>query len=540
MCGMAGVIGPGADRAEVDAMVARLHHRGPDGARVDVAPGAVLGHTWLRIVGRPLTPDGAPPPQPLTDGRFWLVFNGELVDQNDDATWLFDQLRARGEAVLPELQGMFALTFWDSGTGTGFLARDAAGIKPLVWAERGGDVLFASETPALRAVLAAAVDEAAFARWMTLPAFSGDDPPFVGLHALPAGHLLRLGGTPRVERWFEADTTPVVDVDAFLDELRATLTSVVRQTATWHLPTGLLLSGGLDSSLIAAIGRPQRAWHVRFDEAPPQGAISFDDDGPWAERVAATTQIPLTAVHVPRASLPDRIAAVARHDAHLPAWEQQLTQDALFAAVDTRVVLVGDCADETWAGYHFLLRPEVRSPAGVMAFFHAEERAAYLRQRLAKDAVQTTLTSLDPDPHERIRQRWLSRLMHNGDLHSMRHGVEARPPFGDVRLLRLAARCPEALATRRGWEKWPLRAVAPLEPAVAFRRKSALPKDQGSGEVLRDAVRAALDAGGAMVDWLDADRLAARVADPGPLAEHERAVFFAALAVNAWAPVHAR
>jgi asparagine synthase (glutamine-hydrolysing) len=140
-----------------------------------------------------------------------------------------------------------------------------------------------------------------------------------------------------------------------------------------------------------------------------------------------------------------------------------------------------------------------------------------------------------------ILKRWLPRLLHNGDIHTMAFGLEARVPFAGAELLSLALRVPPELGLRGGVEKWALReAVRGLVPeAVRVRRKSALPKDQGVGEIWRAEARRAIEEERTFLEeFIDLEAIRGWLSPGKPLSEGERAGLFRIAALGAWARHH--
>ncbi|MFZ6186129.1 asparagine synthase-related protein, partial [Nannocystis pusilla] len=312
----------------------------------------------------------------------------------------------------------------------------------------------------------------------------------------------------------------------------------------------VFLSGGLDSSAIAAFAaaalpEPPPAYTIAFE-----GMNAFDyalstivmsDDSPFATQAAAASGLPLTRVHVPRVELAEDVARIARHNDALPAWEQEVAQDRLAraAAGTVKAVLVGDAADETHFGYHFLLDAAATAdPAVILRRFgqvpvrrevladpmatFTDRYRAWMRPAASQAERVAGTTAL-------IVERWLPRLLHNGDIHTMRAGLEARVPFADVELLALAAAVPSATGLAGGREKALLRAalhgVVPDE--IRLRLKSALPKDQGAAAVLqREASRLLADPPALVQALVDLPALAPWLDPRRTLVEWERAALF--------------
>jgi len=549
MCGIAGVVRydrpAEASRDLIGAMRARLAHRGPDGSGEAFVGHAALAHTRLAML------DAAGGAQPFSDGRFSLVYNGELHDHEalrarlpgpwrtrSDTETVLAAWRAWGEACVEHLDGMFAFFVWDAETQTGFAARDRLGVKPLAYTLAGG-FAFASEAQALLPVLGAARgDRAAIIEYLVAAAFSGvARSPLAGVRYLLPGHVLRVSragvAVRRYWRW-QPDHDPGAP-----GELRDAFEAAVRSTLRADVPLGVFLSGGLDSTAIAAVARLP-AFTITFDGADRwrDSAIVISDDTPYARAAAGELGLPLHEVRFDRATLAAEVAAVARVDDALPAWEQELSQRALARAASAVVkgVLVGDAADETHYGYHFLL--DADAPATILG-------------RLGSVPLHH---DIDPDPVARldaeyrevagepgvagttrlIVERWLPRLLHDGDIQCMAFGLEARVPFGALRLLDVASRIAPAQALAGGVEKAALReALRGLVPeAIRTRKKSALPKEQASAAIYR-AELARLEPHPLVRELVDLDALARRPDD-----ERGRACRFRVLALHHWAIAH--
>jgi asparagine synthase (glutamine-hydrolysing) len=286
MCGIAGVVqfATGADFTRLaERLDVSLAHRGPDDRGVYVAPSgaALLVHRRLSIIDP--TPAGR---QPMSspDGRFHLVFNGEVYNHRalraslestgeafhtqSDTEILLRLLMRRGPAALADIRGMFALALWDDLAKTMTVARDRFGIKPLYVSVTPSRLAFASEVRALidADLCDARVDPAgvlAFLRWGHVPA------PLTWAHgvaALPAGEWARWHANGSTDRGQFADVshywaggTPPIDQPAFVQATRAALDESVAAHLVADVPVGVFLSGGLDSAALTALARP----HVR-------------------------------------------------------------------------------------------------------------------------------------------------------------------------------------------------------------------------------------------------------------------------------------
>jgi asparagine synthase (glutamine-hydrolysing) len=288
-----------------------------------------------------------------------------------------------------------------------------------------------------------------------------------------------------------------------------------------------------------------------------KSAVVTSDDAPFALLAARELDLDLEQVDVEHTLLGEDIASVAIANDALPAWEQEIAQHHLAraAARSHKAVLVGDAADETHFGYHFLLDDVATSSPGAILrrLGAAPIRADVLADPVAHfDVLYSDMLARDgarwATKEDRVRattalvvSRWLPRLLHNGDAHTMRFSLEARVPFADTRLLAAAARVPPSIALAGGVEKSVLReASRGLVPeAIRTRRKSALPKDQCAGAIYQREARAMLDRESSFLGrWLDLPRVRELATRPGDLEEGERATLFRVISLGHWAEHH--
>ncbi|KAB1088166.1 asparagine synthase (glutamine-hydrolyzing) [Neorhizobium galegae] len=385
MCGFAGFVGEaygsGNPEALLSSMAHVIAHRGPDGQGIFTAPGLGLAHVRLSIVG---LSDGQ---QPMTDadGRFTIVFNGEIFNYVE----LRDELKARGlafrtgsdtevllqlyatygEACLSRLNGDYAFAIWDHHERRLMLARDRMGVRPLFYTEHRGSLYFASEIKALLQVpgIEAELDPIAldqiFTLWTPIPPRTA----FKGIFELEPGHLMiaRNGRTETRPYWTldfpDAGDQTEVDQSVREEELRALLADATRLRMRADVPVGAYLSGGLDSSLIAALAAPMapnglNTFSVTFDDAE-------HDESAFQRQVAEALGTRHHAVASGStdiaASFPDVIRFTERpvlRTAPAPLYRLSgLVRDA-----GMKVVLTGEGADEVFAGYDIFREARVR------------------------------------------------------------------------------------------------------------------------------------------------------------------------------------
>ncbi len=379
MCGLAGVVGRppgGGNGAAVAGMLAALAHRGPDDEGSWIEADVAFGHRRLSLVD--LTPSGRQPMH-SADGRFVLVLNGEIYNHralraelgapalgdwrgSSDVEVLLEAIARWGlEAALSRALGMFALALWDRRERTLFLARDRFGEKPLYYAASASGVAFASELTALRrGTDCGEADPAAIAAFLRLGYVPAPLAALSGARKLPPAGLLAWteGRAPRLSRWWTlaelADAGRAARIDepaAAVEALDRALREVIGEQMTADAPVGVFLSGGVDSSLTAAMmqslaGKPIRAFTMGFNSP------AFDE-APAARAVAAHLGLDHTVHSVSQddalAIIP-RLAEVWDEPFADPSQIPTLLMTAL-ARGSVKACLTGDGGDEMFAGY---------------------------------------------------------------------------------------------------------------------------------------------------------------------------------------------
>lgn len=460
MCGIVAIHRPNSsvlsenDLDRGRSMLSRLDHRGPDDRGYRVAGRTFLGHTRLAIV------DLADGRQPMPAGaEHWLVANGEIYNHGElrseldhpfrtrsDSEAIGALLLAEGVPGIARLWGMYA--FVVAGPRLGLVAaRDELGIKPLYWARVDGTVQFASELRAFDADVRPAVTE------------------------FPPGHAWsEATGLVRVRPRVAEPPVPA-DRAAARTLIRERLITAVRRRLMADTPVGVFLSGGLDSSLVAAVMAryadprhgPVRSFAIGTADSPDLAA---------ARRVAEH----LGLEHTERVYEADEaLAALPRVVASIESYEPSLVRSAIpnyllaeTTARSVKVVLTGEGADELFAGYDHL-------------------------RALDHDQLGTELRRSVRGLHNLNLQRC--------DRVTMAFGLEARVPFLDLDLVALAERIPVAwrLPGRLGQEKALLREAFQgwLPDDVLWRVKEQF----GDGSGMAGLVRSHLPALGAPEDW---------------------------------------
>ena len=319
MCGVIGFSGK-FNEVALSQGLEELRHRGPDdhGIFVDATADIGLGHSRLSIVDISLLGH-----QPMlgAEGAVVLVFNGEIYNFRElranleamgfsfrghsDTEVLLNLYLAKGEAMLSQLNGIFAFALWDSRKQSLFLARDALGVKPIYYTALNGRFAFASEIKALLhlAPEARELDVAALHRYLSFLWCPGAGTPLKAVHKLGPGEamLVNAGQIDRHWTWYELPVFRRVSAD--LDKISALagtefhLRQAVQRQMVADVPVGAFLSGGLDSSSIVAFAREINpdihCFTIESSGRPEEGVIN---DLPYARKVAQHLNVPLMVV----------------------------------------------------------------------------------------------------------------------------------------------------------------------------------------------------------------------------------------------------
>jgi asparagine synthase (glutamine-hydrolysing) len=401
MCGVAGIValaGGPVERELLERMAAALSHRGPDGfgVHVDAAGGAGLAHARRSIV------DLAGGAQPMCneDRRVWVTFNGEIFNYVE----LREELQAKGHRfatqsdtevlvhlyeedgtdLVQRLNGQWAFAIWDASRRVCFLSRDRLGICPLYYTRAGGQLVFGSEIKSIllhpevrRSIDVRALDDI-LTFWSALPPRSA----FENISQLaPAHSLIVERGEVRTWRYWQIDYEPDgrASEQDHVDEVLALLADATRLRLRADVPVGAYLSGGLDSSLLAALAS-------RASTAPLETfSVAFEDpeydESAYQRRVVEHLRI--ARHHEVRCSGADIAGAFPDVVWHA---EQPLVRTApapmfllsrLVRDCGLRVTLTGEGSDELFGGYDLFKEAKVRR-------FCARAPGSTLRPRLLR------------------------------------------------------------------------------------------------------------------------------------------------------------
>jgi len=384
MCGISGIVnlrGGLVDAAELAPMLAALAHRGPDEDGIFARNGVGLAHARLSIIDL----KGGQQPMSIDDGRLWITFNGEIFNYielredlikkghrfatRSDTEVILHLYQEEGEDCVRRLNGQWAFAIWDAKERKLFASRDRVGVRPLFYTQTADRFLFASEIKALfahpdvrRELDHKALDQI-LTFWVTVPPRTA----FKDIWQLPPGHSLTLiNGQVRVWRYWNLEYCPEMEDSEegkkrLTEELLALLLDATRIRLRSDVPVGAYLSGGLDSTVIAALARQLVGDRLRtfsvsfqdpeFDESVYQKEASDFFQTQHSDMCCSTSDIAEV--------FPD----VIRH-AEQPIVRTAPAPLFLLAKLVRRsgykVVLTGEGADEMMGGYDIFKEAKIR------------------------------------------------------------------------------------------------------------------------------------------------------------------------------------
>jgi asparagine synthase (glutamine-hydrolysing) len=535
MCGICGVVQVGgrprpiADEDALAILTDTMHHRGPDDRGTFTADGIAIGARRLSVMDPVL---GA---QPICseDGRVWAALNGELYNQEA----LRAQLRRAGHdlhthcdtEVIPHLYeehgldftdhlvGMFAIAVWDARRRRAVVARDHVGVKPMYWTLQEDAVVFASELKSLiRFGVPAVLDEDAIEAYLTLGFVPGPKTPYRGINKLEPGHRLVVEeGSVRVERWWTfpepAPESPERAQAAYRSELLDLLNESVQMQLEADVPVGVMLSGGLDSSLVVALASKYSSTPLKtFAVGLPENNELAD-----ARRIAERFGTEHFDLELSPADIEPTLLALAYHLGEPLADLSAIGFYALsqLAREHVTVALSGQGADELFGGYRKhvaasitgkvpaalrplarLLAPHApsalqrplatlgaRDPGERLLAMSGLDRSPLLGRisgDMALAAARRAAGAIPDDPlpaalYVDARLGLVDDMLHYFDRASMAHSLEVRVPFLDHRLVEWSSRLPSRLRVNGRTTKVILKDAARglLPDAVVDKRK---------------------------------------------------------------------
>jgi asparagine synthase (glutamine-hydrolysing) len=539
-------------------MTDSIRHRGPDESGFYQDSWASLGHRRLSII------DLATGQQPMTneDGNLQIVYNGEIFNHAElrpdleraghrykthcDTEAILHAYEQYGPACVERLRGMFAFAIWDSKARRLFCARDRLGKKPLYYYYDRGLFAFASEIKALleHPEISASFDESVLPEYLAFGYISDERTMFRGIRKLMPGHHLTLevGGenpVPGIRQYWDLPAAETAQDDrddaSWIRECRERLEETVRMRLMSDVPLGMFLSGGLDSSAIAALMKrmfsgPVKTFSVGYEEAP-YSELSY------ARQVARTIGTEHHEVVVGMEEFFNSLPRLVWHEDEPIVWPSSISLYFVsqLASREVKVVLTGEGSDEMFAGYgryrlnlwnerwlkRYRMVPEglrraLRGLIGASSLlsanarrklqhtfvglddtieslyldnfysaFPASEQASLLTASGGTGAYDGFLKYWNQRGHDPLLARmlfadqktYLVELLMKQDQMSMATSIESRVPFLDHEFVEFSTRVPEHLKLRGSEGKYIVKkAVEDLLPReIVYRTKMGFP-----------------------------------------------------------------
>jgi asparagine synthase (glutamine-hydrolysing) len=534
-------------------MMDRIRHRGPDGHGIYQDGSVFLGHRRLSII------DVAGGHQPMANETqsVWITFNGEIFNHADvrpglenaghryttrcDTETIVHAYEEYGSDCVKRFRGMFSFAIWDAGAQRLFCARDRLGIKPFYYFFNGRTFAFASEIKALLAHpdVDARLDESLLAEYLTFGYVNGEATLFRGIHKLMPGHTLTLDVASRslnIEQFWDipAPETEQRSEQEWIAECRRRLEETVRMRLMSDVPLGMFLSGGVDSSAIAALmkrmrSEPVKTFAVGYREA------AYSELG-YARQVSEAIGTDHHEIVIGMEDFFNALPRLVWHEDEPIAWPSSISLYFVsrLASEHVKVVLTGEGSDELFAGYHryqhylfnrrwadrYAVVPAALRSAARHSIDTSSLLSANLRRKLqhtflgregtveslqldnfygafsAGERRQMLTAAAVGDPYAAFLSYWNSRpgsvlsqmlyadqktylveLLMKQDQMSMASSIESRVPFLDHPFVEFSTRVPENLKIRNGQGKYILkRAVEGLLPdSIIYRKKMGFP-----------------------------------------------------------------
>lgn len=566
MCGIAGMVSSvpikGAG-TRIKRMMDLLAHRGPDDEGRYEEENVCLGHRRLSIID--LSSGGH---QPMIDGKNVLVFNGEIYNHNElrkemelkgmffnsrtDTEVLLRGYRVWGDKVVNRLEGMFAFALWDGERNRLYCGRDPFGKKPFYYYRDSRIFVFASEVEAVVAGLVSRpyIDYKGLSSYLLKGYFAPGRSVYESIHTLKAGHCLEVENKsdnfrywPYWQARFEFGATVSIDHKKTIDLCGNLISLAVQRRLQSDVPVGVLLSGGVDSSLVTIMASAHNQSQIQTFNASFKGT-SYDESR-YAREVSLHADTNHTDIDVAMDNIPELISRIVKAYGEPFGDLSAIPTFCLFEGLKpyVKVALTGDGGDEVFAGYEdaklFLLRSALSPILGITGFL-GKRIPYYLIQSQSKKCRRLgfaliTLGASGSDVFNSLRTEgwtsmWRKQLMrqeawrltgedelenedagnfrlsgHNDlemylnitlerliqsflvkiDRASMAHSIEARCPLLDVKLFEWARTLPKPILFKNGVPKSILKELLDIRMGTSFSKRTKMGFTPPIGEWFR-------------------------------------------------------
>jgi len=479
-----------------------MHHRGPDATGVVCGSGYFMGHNRLKILDLDNRSN-----QPLysQNGRYIIIFNGEIYNFKElarkykieqktigDTEVLLELYIQYGPKCLAWLNGMFAFVIYDLSTGEVFAARDRLGVKPLYMCSNSSTLTLASEiAPILHLTGISRVDEIGLRQYKKLRTFFNGHTLYKGIEMFPAGHYLQYGKLVRYWSLPEISQGPPSD-----EELLDMITTSVKQRLLSDVPVGSYLSGGLDSTIVAALSHKPHTWTVGFSDC---------NEFEWG-RLAAEN---MDSIHHEVLITPKEFLDLGRMMIRKRCEPLSVPNEVLLYKMTSEakalntVILSGEGADELFFGYDRIFRWAANAKNwDIEEFSRLYSYGSHPDIEIVEDAISPFRHLGDPLAivAHFFQISHLHGLLRRLDNSTMICSVEARVPFVDYHpLVERMAGVPFSYRMQGGVVKAPLKRVFQkiLPQGIIQRKKVGFPVPLKNIPFNHSPIKSAMD------QWLE-------------------------------------
>lgn len=584
-------------RETLQRMTACIAHRGPDDDGLYMTEDRRVGLGFRRLSILDLSYAGHQP-MSTAGGEIWITFNGEIYNHGEiradlekkgyeyrshsDTETLLYAYQEYGLDFIDRLIGMFAIAIWDARSGSVHLIRDRLGIKPLYVTEKEGSFLWGSEIKSLlqHPGVTPELNVQGLSDYLSFYVTPPGESMFRGIHKLEAGHVMTIdpSGSTNVRKFWDVDHVTreysrqdLLNEEFCVEEIRTLLRDSIRLRMISDVPFGVLLSGGVDSSLNVALmselmDRPVDTFTAGFADLEEHNELEY------ARLVSDRFSTNHHETLINESSVVDNLSRMVHHQDEPnadPACVPMFFVAHAARQAGTIVVQVGEGADETFSGYshylselryhryyyrlprlvHTLLHPILTAASKSEVLHDYAERARTrstpvfygavpafsegVKQRILRADLSSELASAErisreylarfdrlwegrPSSHLRrmtyfdMKVRLSELLLMRVDKMTMAHSIEARVPFLDHRIVEFAFQVPDSLKVRGKIGKYVLKKAAEgiIPNEVIYRRKQGLNSP--------------------IVEWLRSGRLSQYARETildAPILQSERGIF---------------
>ena len=523
MCGIAGCIGMGNYKLQLENMLQSQNHRGPDFTGVFFDESYVaLGHNRLSIIDLSQNAN-----QPFKDnsGRYTIIFNGEIYNYlelkrdletdydfktTSDTEVLLAAFVKHGKNCLSLLNGMFAFAIWDNLKKELFAARDRFGIKPFYYHKNKDIFLFSSEIKALFAAeIQKKPNENVWSQYFANGSYGLPDETFWdGIKQLPAGHYFEYRNEElTIEKWYDfVNNVKCQPKIKEYQEAKEIYTSLLIDSITLRfradVPIGFNISGGLDSSALLALANISQKDISKIEAFTFYTGDENYDETSWVEQIIASYKSPLNKVLFSSNEVNSLAQFISEKQDEPFGGIPTLAYSKLFAAASkkgVKVILDGQGMDEQLAGYDYYRNNSQSTIQGV-------NKSPFRRNMLSDSFLNNSAKNKYPEPFDDTVQNLqyrdlfytkIPRALRFNDRISMAYSTELRTPFLDYRLVEFGVGLPTEFKIKDNQGKHLLRDVISkyVDNGVSYAPKRPLqtPQREWLGHELKDFVQENLD-----------------------------------------------